>query len=631
MDVFKIEDALNIYGIDAWGTKYFSVSEDGFLCVHPTADPKISVNAFKTIQDLQKTRIETPTILRFPQILASKVESLCNSFADAITEFNYKNTYHPVFPIKVNQQESVVDALLEAGYKYSLGIEVGSKPELMAALGKSMSANAVIICNGFKDQTYFELASLAASMGRNILVVIEKPFELKNLLKLKESGRDLPGLGFRIKLHSKGAGLWEKSGGHASKFGLSPVQLIDSVRWLEANGMLPQLKLLHFHIGSQIPEIRKIKGAIREAARVYAKVKKMGCGIEYLDVGGGLGVDYDGSGTSSDASVNYTLREYANDVVYTIAEVCDSEHVPHPKIISESGRALVTHHSMLIVDVRDQVKEADENYKVPFKARETKVVEELQYIFKNMGAKNYREYYHDAAEKREELYALFDLGMLDMEDLAKGEWLYWSVAKKTVKYSKSAKFVSDEFVDLEQKLFEKVVCNFSVFQSIPDHWALDQLFPIVPIHRLNEKPQTKATLVDITCDSDGQVDKFVDLKDIKSALELHDYVENQPYYLAFMLIGSYQDTMGDMHNLFGAVHDAQVYVDEQGKTHIKSVKKGDTMAQTVEMFGYDRVKLIQNVKNTLKDRVTENHLTQEVASKLAEDYIKKFQMYPYLT
>jgi arginine decarboxylase len=631
MDKFRVEDAMNIYGIDAWGVRYFSVSEDGFLCVHPTADANQSVNVFKTVQELQKTRIQTPVILRFPQILADRVQGLCKSFADAITEFNYQSSYHPVFPIKVNQQEGVVDALLEAGYKYDLGIEVGSKPELVAALGKNTPANSLTICNGFKDQAYFELASLGASMGKNVVVVIEKAFELKELLRLKESGKEIPLIGFRIKLHSKGSGLWEKSGGHASKFGLSPVQIIDSVRWLEANGLSQYLKLLHFHIGSQIPEIRKIKAAIKEAARIYAKVKKMGCGIEYLDVGGGLGVDYDGSGTSSDASVNYTLKEYANDVVYTIAEVCDNERVPHPKIVSESGRALVTHHAMLVVDVRDHVKEADENYKVPFKARETQVVEELQYIFKNVSVKNYREFYHDAVERREELYSLFNLGMIDMEDLAKGEWLYWSVAKKTVKYSKSAKFVSDEFVELEQKLYEKVVCNFSVFQSIPDHWALDQLFPIVPIHRLNEKPQSRATLVDITCDSDGQVDKFVDLKDIKPALEVHDCIENEPYYLAFLLIGSYQDTMGDMHNLFGAVHDVQIFMDETGKPHIKTVKKGDTIAQTVEMFGYDRVKLIQEVKNILKDRVTENKLTQESASKLAEEYTKKFQQYPYLT
>lgn len=631
MEKFKIEDAMNIYGIDAWGVKYFSVSEEGFLNVHPTAEPSQPVDVFKTVQELQKTRIQTPVILRFPQILASRVNGLCTAFADAISEFNYKNTYHPVFPIKVNQQEGVVDALLEAGFKYNLGIEVGSKPELVAALGKATPTDSLTICNGFKDQTYFELASLGMSMGKNVVVVIEKAFELKELLKLKESGKEIPGIGFRIKLHSKGSGLWEKSGGHASKFGLSPVQIIDSVRWLETNGMLQHLKLLHFHIGSQIPEIRKIKGAIKEAARIYAKVKKMGCNIEFLDVGGGLGVDYDGSGTSSDASVNYTLKEYANDVVYTIAEVCDNERVSHPKIVSESGRALVTHHAMLVVDVRDQVKEADENYKVPFKTRETQVVEEMNYIFKNISVKNYREFYHDSVERREELYSLFNLGMIDMEDLAKGEWLYWSVAKKTVKYSKSAKFVSDEFVELEQKLFQKIVCNFSVFQSIPDHWALDQLFPIVPIHRLNEKPQNMATLVDITCDSDGQVDKFVDLKDIKPALEVHDCIEGEPYYLAFLLIGSYQDTMGDMHNLFGAVNDAHIYIDDSGKSHIRSVKKGDTIAQTVEMFGYDRVKLIQNVKNILKDRVNENKLTQEVAAKLAEEYTKKFQLYPYLT
>ncbi|MCB1198926.1 MAG: biosynthetic arginine decarboxylase, partial [Deltaproteobacteria bacterium] len=423
----------------------------------------------------------------------------------------------------------------------------------------------------------------------------------------------------------KGSGLWEKSGGHSSKFGLTTMQLLQSIEWLKEHNLLSKLTLLHFHIGSQITEIRKIKAAIRETARVYGKVVKMGIPITYLDVGGGLGVDYDGSKTSSDASVNYTISEYANDVVYTIKEVCDEENVAHPCIITESGRALTTHHSMLVMDVRDLISEdRTELDEQKIDIDDQKVIAELKYIHENISVKNFREYYHDAVEKRDEMQSLFNLGMLPIDCRAYGEWLYQQVSQKAVKYSKTAKFVTDEFVELEEKLFNKIVCNFSVFQSIPDHWALDQLFPVIPIHRLNERPEHKATIVDITCDSDGEIEKFVDLKDIKEALEIHALKPDQPYYIGILMIGSYQDTMGDVHNLFGTVNQIQVML-EQDKTKIASIQKGETCRDTISMFGYDVEAMQVHVKNMLEKSDMQNALD------MMDLYNDSFDDYTYLT
>lgn len=630
MEGFSIEDAVNLYGLDSWGSGYFGVNEHGRLEVIPSKNNGHRIDVLQTIEDLRKSRLKTPLLLRFPQILATQVKCLMGAFSRAIEEFQYQEKYYPVFPMKVNQNRSVVESLLEAGYSYNLGIEVGSKPELMASLAMPLSENALTICNGFKDQEHLETVSLGLRLGRKIIVVIEKPFELNPLLKLAESGQPMPWVGFRIKLNAKGSGFWEKSGGSASKFGLTTSQLLQAIDRLSEAGLLNHLKMFHFHIGSQITEIRRIKSAIKEAARIYAKTRKMGVVVEYLNVGGGLGIDYDGSKTSSDASVNYTMDEYANDVIYNIADVCENEHVPHPKIVSESGRSLVAYHSMLVMDVRDQVSE-NSSRKPSFSGKEPQVVDELLYIHKNISVKNYREFYHDAVERREELNSLFNLGMLELEDRAKGEWLYWATARKAVKYSKSAKFVADEFVELESRLYGKVICNFSVFQSIPDHWALDQLFPVMPIHRLNEKPTQRATIVDITCDSDGEVDKFVDLKDIKSALEVHELRKDEPYYLAFLLIGAYQDTMGDLHNLFGTVHEAQVIVDTNGKVVIQDAQKGDTIGKTLEYYGFEPSKLTKTIKGKLQEKITQNQMTTQEAAKLIEEYKSRFQKYPYLS
>jgi arginine decarboxylase len=630
MESFSVEDASNLYGIDGWGAGYFGVTEEGRLEILPKRATGGRTDFIKILDELKKSRIVPPILLRFPQILESQVSTLCNSFHRAIEEFKYQAGYFPVFPIKVIQRQCVVESLLAAGFKYNLGIEVGSKPELMGALAQQLPPDALTICNGFKDKDYFATASLGVRMGKKVVVVIEKPFELDSLLALQQAGEVLPYIGFRVKLRAKGSGMWEKSGGSESKFGLNTMQLLQGIETLRERKLLDQLKMFHFHIGSQITEIRRLKDAIKEAARIYAKARKLGATVEYLNVGGGLGIDYDGSKTSSDASVNYSIEEYANDVVYNIAEVCENEHVPHPKIVTESGRSMVAYHSALVVDVRGALSDVPPKMKTNG-GEEPRVVEDLSYIHKNLGVKNYREFYHDAVDRRDEMYSLFNLGLLDLEDRAKGEWLYWDIARKAVKFSKTAKFMADEFAELENKLFEKYICNFSVFQSIPDHWALDQLFPVVPIHRLNERPTHRATLVDITCDSDGEVEKFVDLKDIKHALEVHDLRPDEPYYVAFLLIGAYQDTMGDLHNLFGTANEAEVLVDDTGRIVVQDAKRGDTIRKTLESFGYESTKLIRTIKAALQEKVAQGGLDEREASKLVEEYKSRFDAYPYLT
>ena len=628
-DRFTTDDAVNIYGLDAWGNGYISVSEDGHLLVAPGRDPAKAIDVFRVVEDLVRRGIKTPLLLRFPQLLEGQVNELSQSFASAIREYSYGERYQPVFPIKVNQQISVVQGLVKSGWSSNLGVEVGRRPELLGAIALDLSPEALIVCNGFKDDEYLSMASTACRLGKQIVVVVEKPFEVDAIVAMAAREPVLFRIGFRIRLQARGSGMWEKSGGFASKFGLTTLQLLRALEKLTAAGLRPQLALLHFHIGSQITEIRKIKNAVREAARIYAKVRKLGADVQYLDVGGGLGIDYDGSKTSSDASVNYSVQEYANDVVFGIQEVCEEEHVPHPRIVSESGRALVAYHAMLVTDVRAAVSGIEPD-PPPLTGREPQVVQDLAEVARKISVKNYREFYHDAIEYRDQMYSLFNLGMLGLEDRAKGEVLFREIASKAVRYSKSAKFVADEFQELESKLHDKYIVNFSVFQSIPDHWALDQLFPIIPVHRLNETPTRKATLGDITCDSDGDVEKFVDLKDIKDALEVHELREGEPYYLAFALVGAYQDTMGDMHNLFGRVHEAQVILGPKGVPVISDVRKGEPAGETLACFGYVPEDLVESVRVQVAEKARRGDLTPDEADAILETYRSRLAQYTYL-
>lgn len=626
---FTVDNAVNIYGLDGWGNGYLAVGEDGHLLVTPSRDPSRAIDVLKVVEDLSRRGFKTPLLLRFPQLLEGQVSELATAFAHAIREFNYPERYLPVFPIKVNQQRSVVEGLVTSGWNAGLGLEVGSRPELLGATALNTAPEALIICNGFKDPDYLAAASTATRLGKNVVVVIEKPFEVDQIVELASREAFLPMIGFRIRLQAKGSGLWEKSGGYASKFGLTTLQVLRALDRLSAAGLSRQLKLLHFHIGSQITDIRKIKNAVREAGRIYAKVRKLGAEITYLDVGGGLGIDYDGSKTSSDASVNYTVQEYANDVVFGIQEVCSEEHVPMPRIVSESGRMLVAYHAMLVSDVRGVVSGSEPD-PPPLTGREAQVVQDLAEIARKINVKNYREFYHDAVEYRDQMYSLFNLGMLGLDERAKAENLFWEIAAKAVRHSKSAKFVADEFQELESKLHDKYIVNFSVFQSLPDHWALDQLFPVIPVHRLNESPTRKATLADITCDSDGEVEKFVDLKDIKEALEVHEVRPGEPYYLAFVLVGAYQDTMGDMHNLFGRVHEAEAILDPRGLTLIRDVRRGERAAETLECFGYDANELAANVAGILRERTQRGEMSTEEAEAFLESYRQRLQQYTYL-
>ena len=630
MEKFGIDDAMNLYGIDSWGGGYFRITEEGHLIVTPTNDEARFVDLPKEVEALARKGVTTPLLLRFPQLLESQVKGLCNAFRKAIGEFGYSREYKPVFPIKVNQHRFVVSELLEAGWKYNLGIEVGSKPELLGALALDTPPDSLLVCNGFKDMAYLSNAILARKIGKNVVVVVEKPYELEHLIQVIKDRGIKPLIGFRVRLHSRGSGKWEKSGGVTSKFGLSTAQLLEGIQELKRARLLDCLKMFHFHIGSQITEIRRLKNAIKEAARVYAKARKMGVEIEYLNVGGGLGVDYDGSRTSSDASVNYTVQEYANDVVYTIKDVCENENVPEPDIVSESGRAMTAYHSLLVVDVRAEIS-ARTAQRLKLSGKDPQVIGDLFFILKGITVKNYREYYHDALEHRDEMFSLFNLGLLSLEERAKGEACFWEIAAKALRHSRTQKFMSDEFVELEKQLHEKIVCNFSVFQSIPDHWALDQLFPVVPIHRLREKPERRATLVDITCDSDGEIDKFVDLKDIKEALEVHALNGGEPYYLAIVLIGAYQDTMGDLHNLFGSVNEAHVVVDDEGKVHIQRIRRGNSVRETLAAFGYDAKDLAARLQAILEDRQNRDGISPREARQLLSEYRGQFDAYTYLT
>ncbi len=627
-DRFTVDNAVEIYGIDHWGNGYLAIRDNGDLVVSPTRDSSRAIDVLEVVESLRARDVRTPVLLRFPQLLESQVNELCRAFQNSIDEFRYAGRYQPVFPIKVNHHRGVVNGLAAAGWKHGLGLEAGSRPELMAAASLPVAEGSLLICNGYKDSDYLATAAMATRMGREVVVVLEKPFELEQYLELAKTETSLPLVGMRIKLQARGSGLWEKSGGVASKFGLTTLQVMRAIEQLSSAGLIDRFALLHFHIGSQITEIRKVKVAVREAARIYAKVRKLGVNIRYLDVGGGLGVDYDGSRTSSDASVNYSVQEYANDVVFGIHETCEEEHVPAPTIVSESGRMLSAYHSLLVTDVRSVISGIEPP--PPLNGDEPQVILDMAEAARGISVKNYREAYHDALEYRDQMNSMFNLGLIELSDRAKGEALFWEIAGKAVRFSKNSKYVSDEFVELESKLHDKYICNFSVFQSLPDHWALDQLFPVMPIHRLNENPVVRATLVDITCDSDGEVDKFVDLKDIKDVLEVHPLRSGERYYLGFLLIGAYQDTMGDVHNLFGRVHEAEVLLDPAGKAVVRNVRRGERARDTLSHFGYHEERLLSGVQANLRERLQRGEIDPGLADELLDEYRRRLDQYTYL-
>ncbi|HEY0404320.1 MAG TPA: biosynthetic arginine decarboxylase [Pyrinomonadaceae bacterium] len=627
-----IEQTLETYGIENWGAGYFDINRKGNLIVHPSESDARAADVKEIIDDLARRGINTPVLLRFPQLVASQVRKLQRAFRNSIREFDYQGAHMCVYPMKVNQQRAVVEEYLREGSRYDFGLEAGSKAELYAALALEQSADSLLVLNGFKDEEFIQLAYVGAQSGKRVCIVIEKLSELGHILRIAETHEgNFPLIGVRVKLYSKGSGRWEKSGGEAAKFGLTTTEILEVIRRMQEAGRIDMLQLLHFHIGSQLTDIKRIKNAMKEAARVYAKVRQMKVPIELLDVGGGMAVDYDGSKTAFDSSANYTAQEFANDVIYTIKQVCDDENVSHPTIIQESGRYLAAYHALLVTNVQDEIETVVEDIS-PMEINEAdpQAVVELGDLRETISVKTYREYYHDALEHREELFTMFNLGLISLEDRAKGEVLFWDVCERADKYAQQAKYVAEEFDELRRLLCAKYLTNFSVFRSVPDHWAIDQLFPIVPIHRLNKPPTEYATLCDITCDSDGIVDKFVDLHDVKQVLELHPLIEGEPYYISFMLVGAYQEVMGNNHNLFGTPHEAHIHIDEDGYL-IKKVIRGTSIGEAAERARYERSMLHEGFRRLIAQRVKREELSEAEGAELVEYYESRFDAYTYLS
>jgi arginine decarboxylase len=589
------------------------------------------VDLYDIVEELGRRRCPAPVVLRFPQILETQMRHLHQAFQSAITEFKYGATYRGVFPMKVNHRRDVIEELLRVGSRYDFGLEVGSKAELFIALSLAQPEESLLICNGFKDAGFIEMAFWGLQTGKRVVIVIEQVREIHSIVRMIEKTKLVPMLGLRGRLYTRGSGKWEESGGESSKFGLSTVEMIECVRILRERDLEGCLKMLHFHIGSQITDIRRIKAAVKEASRVYSKIRKMNIDVEFLNVGGGLGIDYDGSRTPSDSSANYTVEEFANDVVYTISEICDAEDVPVPTIVSESGRALTVYHSLLVTSCENR---SDPLISDPLASihsdTDNPVLVELYEIARDVTVKNFREYYHDAIQQREELFSLFNLGYLSLEERGRGEALFGLICERALRFAKQTNYVSDEFELLEKALRKKYVANFSVFQSVPDFWSIGQLFPVLPIHRLNEFPSEYGILVDLTCDSDGQIDSFVDVKDIKDVLELHPTVNGGSYYIAICLLGAYQDVMGDFHNLFGTVAEAHVVVDEGGRHHIRKIIRGNSIEEMIRVAGFELEELAGAFSQRIATQVKQGRISEDAGGGLLERYRAQARETTYL-
>jgi arginine decarboxylase len=635
---WSIEQARNLYSINRWGAKYFDISEAGRVVAKPLQDAGASVDLTDVIEEAKGRGLKFPLLVRFQDILRHRVESINMAFRNAITEFGYQGRYRGVFPIKVNQLREVVEEILDAGRPFDFGLEVGSKPELFAGLALQSQLGSLIVCNGYKDASFIRMALLGTKLGKKVIMVVEKLEELRQIISVSKQLGVEPLIGIRARLLSKGGGKWAESAGENAKFGLSTAELLAATEMLRAENLGHCFRLLHFHIGSQVPDILIVKRAVQEAARFYAKLYKMGFKIEYVDVGGGLGVDYDGSRSAFDSSTNYTLQEYANDVVYYIADVCNTEKVPHPDIISESGRAVVAHHSVLIVEVFGAIEKVRAGKNFEYGENEHALVKELLDIRKNLPKLNKLEAYHDALERKEDAQHMFTLGMLDLPEKAKIENLYWEISLAVVETFRGQSYVPEEIRKLEDALGDQYLCNFSVFQSLLDHWALGQLFPIVPVSRLLERPTREATLVDITCDSDGQVNKFIDLRDVRDTLPLHALNSNgngtlEPYYLGFFLMGAYQDIMGDLHNLFGRVNEVHVFLDpdEPAGYYVEEIIEGTTIVQALDSVQYDEKELGRQMKAQVDEAIKSDRMKPSEAMRLLDDYERGLKEYTYLS
>ncbi len=620
---WSIERAIQYYAIESWGAGYFTANESGRLAVTPYGQPGPRIDIMDVVEDIQERGLGFPCVIRFQDILRSRVVKLNETFRQAIASQGYRGQYYGVFPVKVNQMREVVEEILDAGAPYHHGLEAGSKPELVTALALNTDVEALTVCNGYKDEAYMRLALTGRKLGRKTIVVVEKLSELNLLLRVADEMQVSPMIGLRAKLTTKGAGKWESSSGPFAKFGLTIPEIIEAVRVLKEAGKTDALRLFHFHMGSQLPDIQSIKDALKEGARIYAKLRKMGLPIEYFDVGGGLGVDYAGTGNSTMSSMNYTLEEYANDIVYHLQQICASEEVPEPSIVSESGRAVTAHHSCIIMNVFGAIEigtgkiagsgpEAD--------AGRHEIVREMREILQGLTPRNAAETFHDAQAKKDEALSAFRLGILDLEDRAIVENLYWELLRSLARIMAERKRVPEDLRHLGTQLADQYLANFSVFQSALDSWAFDQVFPLVPVHRLNEPPGRDATIVDITCDSDGKIDQFVDANGVRPTIALHGLRPNEPYFIGMFLTGAYQDIMGDMHNLFGRTSEVHVFVDDEDPEdfYIETAIPGDIVADVLTRVQYEPRDLVKKVKAALDERMKAGAMKPKEAVALLE-------------
>ncbi len=629
MKKWTIDDAKELYNICGWGTSYFGINEKGDVYVTPSKD-EVQIDLKEVMNELILRDVTPPVLLRFPDILDNRIEKNASCFEKAAKEYGYKGESFIIYPVKVNQMQPVVEEMITHGRKFNLGLEAGSKPELHAVIAVQCQSDSLIICNGYKDQSYIELALLAQKMGKRIFIVVEKLNEIDIIAKAAKKLNVMPNLGIRIKLASSGSGKWAESGGDASKFGLTSSELLKALQILDEKGMHDCLRLIHFHIGSQITKIRRIQTALREAAQFYINLHKMGYNVDFVDCGGGLGVDYDGTrSSSSESSVNYSIQEYINDCIYTFVDAANKNDIQHPNIITESGRSLAAHHSVLVIDVLEtaSLPEMPEE----FEAKETdhQLVKDLYEIWDNLSPRSMLEDWHDAEQIRDEALELFAHGIVDLKTRAEIESMYWSVCHEINSLAKSLKHVPEELRGLDKLLADKYFCNFSLFQSLPDAWAIDQIFPIMPLQRLDERPTRNATIQDITCDSDGKIANFVTNGHIRHVLPLHRLLKNEPYYLGVFLVGAYQEILGDMHNLFGDTTAAHISV-KDGAYHIDQIFDGETVEEVLDYVQYNPKKLVRQLEIWVSKSVKQGKISLEEGKEFLSNYRSGLYGYTYL-
>ena len=628
MRKWRIEDSEELYNITGWGTSYFSINDAGHVVVTPRRDG-VTVDLKELVDELQLRDVASPMLLRFPDILDNRIEKMSSCFKQAAEEYGYKAENFIIYPIKVNQMRPVVEEIISHGKKFNLGLEAGSKPELHAVIAVNTDSDSLIVCNGYKDESYIELALLAQKMGKRIFLVVEKLMELKTVARLAKKMNVKPNIGIRIKLASSGSGKWEESGGDVSKFGVNSSELLDALDILEKNKMADSLQLIHFHIGSQVTNIRRIKTALKEASQFYVELKRMGYNINFVDIGGGLGVDYDGTRSATSNSMNYSIQEYVNDAVSSIVDACEKNELPQPNIITESGRSLTAHHSVLVFEAlaSTSLPAFDENEDLAEDAHE--LVKELYDLWENLNQPRLLETWHDALQCREDALNLFNLGLIDLRTRAQVERLFWSVAREVYEMAEATKHAPDELKKIAKMLPDKYFCNFSLFQSLPDSWAIDQIFPIMPISRLNEQPTKSATIQDITCDSDGKINNFISTRNFSYHLPVHELSNKEPYYFGVFLVGAYQEILGDLHNLFGDTNAVHIKV-KNGEYVIDKIIEGETVADVLEYVQFTPKRMARTVEVWATTSVKKGIISPEEGREFLSNYRSGLYGYTYL-